>query len=1012
MALDKQVIDVPFTGGLSESTDQDTIAPPFLKTATNVVFDKSGSILKRGGYTDLDTNSSASSADTPAYLISHDDQLMQVTRRGELWQWNGVESVQSADGKAEPPRAPFEVDERGGVTLSGAPSTYTFSDVAKVSTAAGDWLCYMGSDLNSAEATLVIRTVDGELAVPPITHSISVNAANAPRVIGTSDRFYFLYEDTVTPAIWYHSCTVSSGVWGSWTSAAVLLYHGSLWGVCEDKSSTGFYALVGTTTPYLYRFSNTGTATANIASASATTCTRGSIYHSSTDSKVCAVIVSTTILLEVANTALSSTATYTLDSTLGSPIAATLVRVTDPVESGYNLVVAVSQVLSTQPSTDFYEVDLSGPTVSSYSGTFYWTQIRAEAFAANGRAYFPLQCCPDVDSGGAISDSCEVQNSGIIATMYAPSGSSSRYLAPVARWSSYSLHAYVPDTAYHGVSGTVPVDAKASTWDSFVFSCVKDLSDDTCATSHVQVTTPGYPAKSIRFGENTYLSGGLLNSFDGTSITECTPMYWPDPWSSSQSSGGSLSAANYKWVVVYEWEDNNGVLHRSAPSLPISITISSGSYKATLNWNGLYATCMYGGIGLASHKYKTALYRTVAGASGSYLLDQRIKATESGTGGVVTVVSSKADANLGAVLWTTGGRLEPHCPPPVQDLVAVRNRLWLINASDRSQLWYSHERTPTLAPEFNLAMVVDMPVDDCEALAPWGDGVLVLAKSGLYAIYGFGPAENGSGSDYNIQEVCRNTGCIERNSVAAGSFGVVYRSDRGIHLLPHGSNVPQYIGGAIEDSLDDSYLIMRADVYEPNSEVRFALTSDGETVQSILVWNYEVNAWSKFDTSNLPSLYDTIVHDGAHHILAQASGVHLILQEGAVGTRDRDTSYVTAKIRTGWIELGGKSGYQRIWRVNVNGRNTDDHQLDIKTYINHSDTASETLSIVDTGSDIDDYRVRWHLKNQKSQAISVELHDKAVAAGGSTYGGATWTGISLEAGVKKGTEKGPTNNRQ
>lgn len=81
-----------------------------------------------------------------------------------------------------------------------------------------------------------------------------------------------------------------------------------------------------------------------------------------------------------------------------------------------------------------------------------------------------------------------------------------------------------------------------------------------------------------------HIVGGILQSYDGVNVTEHGFSLFPENISAAQAnSGGSLAAGTYLYSVCYEWTDNLGQIQRSAPSIPISVTVPTG---ATLTKTG------------------------------------------------------------------------------------------------------------------------------------------------------------------------------------------------------------------------------------------------------------------------------------------------------------------------------------------------------------------------------------------------------------------------------------------
>lgn len=86
----------------------------------------------------------------------------------------------------------------------------------------------------------------------------------------------------------------------------------------------------------------------------------------------------------------------------------------------------------------------------------------------------------------------------------------------------------------------------------------------------------GTISTKVELGNNLHIAAGsMLFMYDGNSVTEHSYNFYPENSSASLSgSGGSLTSGSYEYEVTYEWNDNQGQLHRSAPSQPLIVDTS------------------------------------------------------------------------------------------------------------------------------------------------------------------------------------------------------------------------------------------------------------------------------------------------------------------------------------------------------------------------------------------------------------------------------------------------------
>lgn len=83
---------------------------------------------------------------------------------------------------------------------------------------------------------------------------------------------------------------------------------------------------------------------------------------------------------------------------------------------------------------------------------------------------------------------------------------------------------------------------------------------------------------AIPYGRSMVIAGTNLHSFCGEYFRELNFFYHSrEPKLSALTSGGFIPEGQYKVVLVYEFTDRNGYLHRSSPSLAATVTTQAGT---------------------------------------------------------------------------------------------------------------------------------------------------------------------------------------------------------------------------------------------------------------------------------------------------------------------------------------------------------------------------------------------------------------------------------------------------
>lgn len=82
---------------------------------------------------------------------------------------------------------------------------------------------------------------------------------------------------------------------------------------------------------------------------------------------------------------------------------------------------------------------------------------------------------------------------------------------------------------------------------------------------------------SSEIANTLHLTGGQLWMYDTVKPVEHNFHVWPENIASQGSSdpAGDIEPQQYYYVFTYEWTDNQGNLHRSAPSIPYTVTITT-----------------------------------------------------------------------------------------------------------------------------------------------------------------------------------------------------------------------------------------------------------------------------------------------------------------------------------------------------------------------------------------------------------------------------------------------------
>lgn len=529
-------------------------------------------------------------------------------------------------------------------------------------------------------------------------------------------------------------------------------------------------------------------------------------------------------------------------------------------------------------------------------------------------------------------------------------------------------------------------------------------------------------------GEALHISGGLLKMYDGYKVVEHGFLDTPDApkdidpvldLTTNPSLGVSLGNLRYLYCTVYKWTDRTGKIHRSSPSLPISLTTPAGTTKATvkLRFIPCYLT--------SKDNLEIEVYRTQGNGTIFYRLSKVVDtAGTPGTGDYITgsyqnnkevkyiqILDTVTDQELAYAepLYTTGGVLENDAALSSSFIASYKARIFLI-LSDKYTLQYSKVTGIGEPVRFNAAFKI--PLDDkggeATALAPLDDHLIIFKERAIFALTGEGPNELGQQDDYRTPYlITSDAGCIDPNSIVENPEGIMFKSAKGIYMLKRNFAL-QYIGDSVEKYNDEA--IVAATLLSSVNQIRL-ITSSGVA----LVYDYYSGRWTTF--SNIRGL-DSIEFQGTYYYV-KPNG--LVYKE-TPGLFQDNGQFIKMRIKSAWIQISGVQGFERFYKMLLLGTYKSAHKLLVKFgYDFNTYYKQETLIDVDSAINPSVYGTgtygtgvyggpyplyQWGVypKQQKCQSFQFEIEDVKTIVDGESF---SLSHIMAEIGVKSGGNKLP-----
>jgi hypothetical protein len=517
---------------------------------------------------------------------------------------------------------------------------------------------------------------------------------------------------------------------------------------------------------------------------------------------------------------------------------------------------------------------------------------------------------------------------------------------------------------------------------------------------------------NAELGANLHTTGGMIQAYDGKQIVEHGFHVFPENLTAgtNAASGGSMSDGTYSYIAIYSWTDNKGQIHRSAPSIGLSVVTSAGGTAQTqaINVPTLRIT--------EKQNVIIELYRTEDAGTTYYLVTSPSAPTYNDkTVNTVSIVDTRSDIDQidNELLYTTGGVLENIAAPSASIIETFNNRIFLAGLEDDNKIQYSKIRQEGKPVEFNDTLIINVNSrgGKIKAIATMDDKLFIFKETAIYYLTGNGPNNLGQQNDFIEPELITNdVGCSTQNSVVLTPTGLMFKSAKGIYNITSGLQM-SYIGSPVEKY--NHLTIKAANLVQTKNQVVF-LTND-----QAIVYDYFIGKWSLF--TNHIGISATSLDETYYYIRSNSEIYRSALHFTDAG------SYVKLKLETSWISFAGVQDYQRVYRMLILGEYKSEHKLILKAAYNFldayvqekvidtSDFTTDTVYGGDSpygtgtpyGGNGNKYQIRLNMKTQKCQSIKISIEDSQ----DDNYGeGLQISNLLFVIGAKKGEYKTPQSN--
>jgi hypothetical protein len=971
MALQKQVVSIPIVKGVDSKTDNKQEEVGSIDVLENIVFTTVNETNKRPGYTGLaqDVVGSATAISSGRGLTTFKDELL-MNSDGNLYSYSEGADRWVNKGAYVNCEISSNTVIRNSYQQTCQDSCYHTIGIQ----------CFVWEDsVGGSRYTIV----DYETKQQIVANGLVSATAQKPKCFALGSYIVILYYDTslvdlvmlripaATPTTTPASTTITNDAVDSVYDAMVISER--LF-VCYNNATSAFCQF------YINSFL-TVSSVRSIAATTATSCAvfgddsqnAWFAFYDGTNVKTCARSYDLPSTFVVANTTVETVATV---RNITGAVVGTTATIIYEISNG----TAINYRIRKNTITTAAAV---GSAASLIRSLF----LAGKAFVYNDVIYF---------AGGFASDYQPtyflLNSSGSVAAKVAPlsgGGLTARVVIPqfneietgIFQW------AYLQKSNANAVDGLI-------------------VSQSGVTQGSIDFTSTGLITQEI--GSNLLVCGGYLAEYDGANFTEHGFNMFPEACSLGQSAAaGSIANGTYLYSITYEWFDNFGQIHRSAPSVPTSITTTGGNNTVTATIPSLRVT--------AKSNVIVSVYRTTASGTVYYRISSFTSPTFNSTSAdTVSFVDTFADASIigNEILYTTGGEVENISCPATNILTSFKNRAIAIPSENPYQWWYTKQVVPGFPAEFSDLFVgnIDELGGPVTAIGALDDKLILFKESVKFYVYGDGPAPSGANNTFSEPDrVTSDGGCVNQRSIVSTPMGLMYQSLKGIYLLDR-SLTDQYIGDKVEEYTASASVTSAVLVANVN-QVRFTI-STGE----ILVYDYYVKQWYVF--TNLAPV--DAVNSNAQYCLVKDSGQ--VLRESADLYTDAG-AFIQQKIKTAWINLANVQGFQRVYKILLLGEYKSPHRLRVQiakdfnpnpvqeVYITASGSGFETENWGDDatwgsvdywGGEWPAYQFRIFLEQQKCESIQITIEESQSSDFGQGF---ALSNIGLEFGIKQGLNK-------
>lgn len=995
MAAPPQTIDIPLIRGLRGKDDKRAMQAPGLAIARDVHAEEHGGLQPRPRYQAL-TDSGSNTIGTIRKLATYRDELLAFTA-DELWSYGAGDGLWTSRGEY----LAVKVAENARFVTTGEQYDCDMATLGGVN------LYAWAEDTTGGTAVYVAATdaETGSVILSPV--QLGGSTAYRPRVTATTGRLivtYFVSLTSVDFAAYDPADIVAAPATSSLAVTGIAGYDV----IPNPVVGTEFILVVarGTTAGYRAYIYTEGLSQSH--SLNKARAAKGAISVSfdaiATDRMCVTRNNGTAIESDILDESL-------VDVSVGIATGTAISATVNQIASVYAVTGTCTLFWSAGENTGLsnfqaeWNTVTNGGTAGTEAQLSYRLGLASRAFAHNGNAYVwtAFASASQGDIVGQLQNNyLLIRTDGLLVAK-----------AVISQAGGFAASAgHLPQVQSNGSSGFTSI---------FQYRRIVPLGKEQkgyAAKSPQEVTITfdsDEARRTSQIGDTLYISGGILQQYDGSAISEVSFHNFPWDVSAVPGGGGTNLVGTYNFKQTYSWYNAAGEFERSTTATTYSQTVSTNSVQ--LVGRSLNNTAKRNLTNQVAHEWWRQIADAPVGAP--YYLTTSKDPAATGTQGyqendatansTPTFVDDLSDADLLSreTFPENGGLTLENLPPPACTIVTgTQDRLLLAGiAGNPNRMQYSKLRGKGEIASFHDSLYLDLPSDggDITAISFQNETMIVFKESAIYALPGDGYDNNGAGQNYGpARLLASDVGCISQDAVALTPRGLLFKSLRGWYMLQGWQ--PVYIGGKVSD-FDADEVSATTPIVARNQ----VIVTGGD---STLVWDWLIDEWFEWRSLSGGSQGPAALYNNLHTVLDGASSNHI---QAPTTSTSGSADWPGLDLETGWLKLGEIQGYKLCRKLLILGEYLGAHNLRIRVAYDYIDTWIDDKRWSATPTTVGGpLQVEHGPSRPKCQAIKFRITAEGVAEDEAAPVGPCLklTGLTLVYAVKGGANRLPSAQKQ